>query len=555
LSQNPSQSIDDKLKRAWRQQRRFYNVRGASRFVIWLIFLVVMDFLIDWGIFFQARMTARVGLLLVGMNVIVLAWVVWNEWLKFLKPFDPLIVSLEVEEQHPELASLLVSYTQLKGPTEKEPNISAELIEAARSQAVLQTQTIDFREIVDFGQIKKLLSVAVCTVLICGAVSYARQAHVRALFKRLAGIEAEYPTRTNVTEVSGDLTVRVGDSVAVTARVAGVIPEQGRIFTRPLDSGDPWKSLPLKNNADTFSRELKEIVKDLEYYVKIGDDQSELHRIKVVPAPQIVTKKVVLTYPAYMEKAAEEVDQLNVEVPEGTELRWELSCNTAIKKLLVKTDLQAGDEKGQENIEAKIGADGKSANFALKAAKGFKYTFQWTEGRSGRDFEYDDVQHSVRVVADKAPEVELVRPSSDGLATANKTIKIVARAQDDHGLSKAWLVISLNGSDESRVLVHEFNGRPSEELVFDWDLQSNIENLGPGVRIAFAIEVGDRNPTRKHVRRSATRQFTIVEVERYLQWYRGELAAQRDEIKRVRDSEVLSSTEVKQLRKQETESP
>ena len=31
-----SKSIESKLKQAWREERRFYHIRGASRFVIWL---------------------------------------------------------------------------------------------------------------------------------------------------------------------------------------------------------------------------------------------------------------------------------------------------------------------------------------------------------------------------------------------------------------------------------------------------------------------------------------------------------------------------------------
>ena len=50
-----------------------------------------------------------------------------------------------------------------------------------------------------------------------------------------------------------------------------------------------------------------------------------------------------------------------------------------------------------------------------------------------------------------------------------------------------------------------------------------------------------------------TRKISIVTPERYLQWYRAELASQQDEIKRARDSEETASTQVKQLIEQESE--
>ena len=69
--------------------------------------------------------------------------------------------------------------------------------------------------------------------------------------------------------------------------------------------------------------------------------------------------------------------------------------------------------------------------------------------------------------------------------------------------------------------------------------------------------VDDLSPdAKRHRRRSAARQFTVVDSERYLQWHRGEVAAaQRDEIKRVRDAERVSSIQVKRLRAQETKTP
>ena len=208
---------------------------------------------------------------------------------------------------------------------------------------------------------------------------------------------------------------------------------------------------------------------------------------------------------------------------------------------------------GDQTIDAQVDESGKNLTFTRVAEKDFKYTFHWTEGGSGESFEYDDVQHSVHVVTDTSPEVELIRPSSNGLATVQKKMKMVARANDDHGLSKAWLVYSVDGSaEQQRVPIADFNGVPSEEFNFAWELKKSIQGLKPGSQITFAIEVIDLYPaSEKHLSRSATRQISVVELETYLQWYREELAAQREEIKRARDTEQTSSTQVKQLKDQE----
>ncbi len=146
-------TIEEKLKSLWRQERRFFHVRGASRFILWFIAMLAVDFVIDWGILFRVSRDLNLGLLLLIVNIAVLGYVLWNEWLKHLKPFDPVVVALEVETRHPELASVLVSYTQFP-EGEGDHNASPELVEAMRQQARELTRTIDFREVVDFAQIR-----------------------------------------------------------------------------------------------------------------------------------------------------------------------------------------------------------------------------------------------------------------------------------------------------------------------------------------------------------------------------------------------------------------
>ena len=255
-----------------------------------------------------------------------------------------------------------------------------------------------------------------------------------------------------------------------------------------------------------------------------------------------------------MNKDGQQLDLLNLEVPAGTEIQWHLSCDIPVKYLKVKTDRIIGENGEVEIVEAEVDDTGKQVTFNMSANEPFKYTFMWTELESGKDFEYGDVQHSVRVVADSIPEVELMQPLSDGLATVQKTIKMTARARDDHGLEKAWLVYSINGSKEDRLPIRDFKGVPSQEFSFAWEMKKTLEKLKPGHRVAFAIEVVDRNPIGQRKRRSATRQFTVVELEGYLDWLRGELSAQRDEIKRVRDREITAAVKVKQIKAQETPS-
>lgn len=47
MDANQQTSIESKLQWAWRQERRFINIRGAFRVLIWFIGLLTIGFIID----------------------------------------------------------------------------------------------------------------------------------------------------------------------------------------------------------------------------------------------------------------------------------------------------------------------------------------------------------------------------------------------------------------------------------------------------------------------------------------------------------------------------
>ena len=55
MDPNQQTSIESKLQWAWRQERRFINIRGAFRVLIWFIGLLAIGFIIDWGLFAKAQ--------------------------------------------------------------------------------------------------------------------------------------------------------------------------------------------------------------------------------------------------------------------------------------------------------------------------------------------------------------------------------------------------------------------------------------------------------------------------------------------------------------------
>ena len=586
MAEGHDSSIEDKLRQAHREERKWYNIRGASRLILWLIALLAVDFLIDWGLFAKTQMSGATGLSLLLVNIGILGWVGWREWWRHLRSYDALTTALEVEKRHPGLSSLLVSYMQLKdGPATDQGNVSQALINAMRDQAIELSRPINFRDIVDLGQLRKIGGVAVVIFLAFAVLGIFNKEHAATLLNRLAGGDAEYPTQTIITNTSQDSVIRIGGEPVITATVDpnGEVPEEGRLFMKEKGSDENWKEVPMRpgeESANEFSFQLKPVDRDTLFYIRIGDDRSDEYAIDVITSPRITKSDLVLQYPEYMDREDGKSDQLTLEVEEGTTVKWTVECDTPVSswEVLVpsdwgteeeaaapapESDPNAESDEAADSVESEEGprfrsilADleeipgGTKATFEIPIEKALRYSFRWTEKENG--FTYEDVQYGVKVTSDGLPDVDLLEPREVGYATPAKVVKMQAKGTDDIGLDKAWLVYSLNGADEAKVEIFNFEGDINKTFDYSWKLAESIKELKPTDRISFAIEVADRHPDREiHVRRTAPRQLTIVTPEAYLEWYRAEYGSQIEELKRSRNQELAAQKAVTQLQTEE----
>ena len=566
--QNGYQStIDDKLKEAWSKEQSFINTRGIFRSLIWIISLIITSFIIDILIWKGIGDGNSHGLWLSIINLIVIGIILKKEWLDHRKKYDPVRTALQVESKNPGLSSILITYTELSLDSSK-TNTSPEIIEAIKEKANEKTESIDFQEIVSWGQIKKILIVCSSIILLFAGMSIKWNQQVGILFQRLAGVDTNYPTETNIEKILIDdqiinigesFKVKSGGSLNIKVITSGVTVSSAQLYIRDKGVAEEWNSNPyqmdaMSNDKLNYERKWEDITEDQEFYVKANDDKSQPFEIQVIKQPSY-TYQVERVFPSYINQKPETLEELNMDAPQGTELKWTITSSSKVKAM----EVRIGEE---EKLNAEISDDGKTITFSKKADKAFNYSFLWTEGQSGKDFQYVDVQNSIKVIEDTLPEIQLISPSSDGLATTKKNLNLNFKGTDDYGLGKAHLIYSVKRDEaksegESEIVrkeIHNFEGNSSGSHTFSWKVADDIDELKAGDQISYQVEVQDLFPgEKKHIRQSATRKISIVTPERYLQWYRSELASQQDEIKRARDSEETASTEVKQLRQQESE--
>jgi len=542
-------TIEEQLRQVWKQQRRFCHMRGLCRCVLWLALLLPLVFLLDWGLLFKNRVSSGATLLLSFGGSLLMLWVLWHDWLRHLRPYDATRIALEVEAAHPELMSSLVSYTQMES-MDSRSEASPELLQAMRDFAVQQTRRLRLSDIIDYSQLIKLIAVAFLVLLIIVGMSIRWSDHFTALARRLAGIEASYPIQTKLVSISGDLIVPLGEAPTIVVKPGGVIPRDAILHIKQAESESaPWSELPMEKLAGgaTFRRELDAPDRDMEYFVTMGDCRSESHRIYVVRAPRIVKAQLQLDFPNYLNRPVETTDQLSLEVPEGTRIEWQLRCDKDVDYL----DVLVGDER----LEAVIGPSGRDISFSTTANRRFTYSFEWTEGASGKSFQFQDVEYSIKTIKDTKPRISLSGNAPSGLATVGKRANIRWHAQDDYGLDKIWLVYTVTKPGqteeptEQRILLQDAEGRLGDDSSRIWTLAEEVPDLKSGQQISYHVEATDLMPDEKGERaaRSQVRQVSIVGDEEYIQWYQRQLAKHNEVVKKAFIAERDVSTQIDQL--------
>ncbi|HIG85327.1 MAG TPA: hypothetical protein EYG40_02950 [Verrucomicrobia bacterium] len=559
-------NIDDKLKEAWSNERRFIHTRGLVRSLIWIVSLIITDLIVDLLIW-KGIGDNRYGLGLMVINIGIIAFVIYREWFRYLKPYNAVRTALQVESKNPKLSSILITYTELSA-ADSTSNTSEEIVQAIKEKANEKTESINFQEIVSWDQIYRVFAISATIIIVFAGISVKWDEQVGTLLKRLRGVNVNYPTQTIIEKVhvegqemkAGEsFKVKFGESLNITVFTDLKTVPQGKLYVRTKGS-EKWPSIPqdmdpLANDKLTYERVLKDITEDTEFYVRVNDDKGQVYDIQVIKSPNIKSYQIEQIFPDYITKDPETVSELTLDTPQDTTLKWKITTQTKVKAMQVRV----GED---ETIDAEISQGGKLITFSRKADKAFNYAFQWIEGESGKDFEYGDVRNNIRVIDDTLPEVQLIAPSSDGFATDKKIVNLNYKGTDDYGLGKAHLIYTIKRGDResdgesenTKKEIHDFEGKSSGANMYEWKISDHIKELKPGDQILYQIEVEDLFPgEKKHVRQSVARKISIVTPERYLQWYRAELASQQDEIKRARDSEETASTQVKQLIEQESE--
>jgi hypothetical protein len=241
----------------------------------------------------------------------------------------------------------------------------------------------------------------------------------------------------------GNTEVLVGASLEVTAQIENPKTRAYKGLMYVTVEGEKETAMPLQvdERLTGYKATIPAVLKDLKYRLDIGDSQTALYAVHVREKPTIQEVEITFHYPAYLGRADETAVQktADLEAPQYTVAELKVRPSTRIAKGHVQMESQrfAGtvDENG-ERMVVKVPLL-KDASFTINLFN--------DAGHSDPD---PRLNH-VRVLPDRPPTVQLLKPAKISTVAPGEAIPVMIRATDDYAVGRVRLEMEVRKTAEN----------------------------------------------------------------------------------------------------------
>ena len=498
--------LDSRIWAVWRRRQTLYFVAGLLAFCRWAIPLFLAGMWIDWMTYMPTP--GRVAILM--MLLAVSFYRAWRCGWQHLRPFNAVRAGLQLETHHGNLQSLLVSAIQFRDYDATRDGGSGALYDRTCRLAEEASSDLRPEQAVPYRPLRRPGTIAILLVGLIAVFAAINGPFLAAGARRFftPWLVVEYPTNTQLTLDQNELVLKAGDSALIEARVGGVVPEQAKIYIRTGEGRAREIDLEIADDSCVYT--IDSASRDFTYRFKAGDDRTDWHKVRVIPAPRIQGVEVGLVYPEYLNRAPESVEALTLTVPEGTGVNWQINLDRPITAAQFVRD-------GEEPMALLVSEDGRQVTFTGGVSDSRGYSFSWVEKEHG--FSFNSPRYYLQVASDQAPRVELTSPSANLVAMLGRPLSLAVRVQDDHGIGSTTVAYRVNQHEEKTADLQDPAQNGQGDQPIDWDYRVALPDLKIGDTVSFTIQVGDRypGPQGPHVVRSQTRRITFLSREEYLE--------------------------------------
>ena len=285
----------------------------------------------------------------------------------------------------------------------------------------------------------------------------------------------------------GDILIRRGSDVTVSARMAANRPEDVFLYLQSAQGGWNRVRMQAEDASLEYLHYLSGVQKDTTYYVATGAMRSEQYRIRVFDLIRIESIDVSYFYPEHtgLEDKTEK-DGGDIIAPEGTRVRLDIGFSRPVQKGVLKFD-------DGSTLDLTPGSKNATGSFVVE--KDGTYIVHASDD-AGRKVE-NQAEYTIQSIPDSPPEFSVSMPGKDLKVMALEEVTINASAKDDFGLTKFTLNYSVAGKEAQTVSLLEAPGRPVTTAV-DGNALLYLEDMqvSPGDFVTYYLTAADNNGIR-----------------------------------------------------------
>jgi len=375
-----------------------------------------------------------------------------------------------------EIGDKLLNILQLKKLEDDNPQTRT-LIEAGINQKIELIKPISFKKAIDFKKNKKYLKYAITPLFIIGVVFLASPSIITDSTKRIIKyntyFEKENPFKFNI--VNKELKAIQNEDFVLDVKVTGnEIPAEIYVET------DNNRFLLQKQTNTQHQFTFKNVQKDTPFKLYAAGYTSATFNLVVLPKPIILNFNIQLTYPAYLNKKDETVNNTgDISVPAGTTATWRFTTRDT-RNIHFNVNGEKHEIKTSNN------------NYFIYTQKFIKNSAYTIITQNEHVISSDSLTYAVSVIPDAFPTID-VEDFRDSVLDNN--LFFVGNIKDDYGFKKLtfnYTIFSENSQKDIKSSLISINTNVVQQQFY---YQFNINDLKhqPGDVIEYYFEVWDND--------------------------------------------------------------
>ncbi len=315
---------------------------------------------------------------------------------------------------------------------------------------------------------------------------------------------ARWPTLTtlNIQEPNTGWRIPQGEDFQVVVQVAGVRPTELELF-HWSPSTDYWTTerVPV-NDSGQASYTFQSVLEPVTFYLRGGDDRTDKVKLDIIERPRLRKIVAYYTYPGYAGLANRRIESGQLRGLEGTEVQIDFETTVPVQSAVFAL---GGDEE-QLTLTSPTTFSKK-----LLLRQDGQYVIKLTDPQGFRELRPE--RYDIQVSPDNPPEVRLLAPGRDLVATPQAQLKFAFEARDDFGLKRVEFLHAIRPKGKPQTLADTITGPipqtgKESRAEFTWDL-SKLE-LKHNVDLEFWVAATDCNPTGRGTAQSQRFKISLL---------------------------------------------